>query len=185
MKKLAALLVGAGLMATAGSAWAVPATWTDVMDFDKALTVGTTFSYSHSFLNDNFNPFYDVITSYSLILDLNSNGTTHSDVYVNLPGLDVWPAVNGLTDGGYYNFSVASNVFNDSIFGLIQLNTSGTYLVELIPRKGNVTVDSSTLIATGYDNTPDTAPVPEPGTLVMLGAGLLGLTVYGRRRMQK
>lgn len=28
-------------------------------------------------------------------------------------------------------------------------------------------------------------PVPEPGTLVLLGAGFLGLGLYGRRRMQK
>lgn len=28
-------------------------------------------------------------------------------------------------------------------------------------------------------------PIPEPGTIVLLGAGLLGLGIYGRRRMQK
>ena len=30
-----------------------------------------------------------------------------------------------------------------------------------------------------------TAPVPEPGTLVLFGAGLLGLGIYGKRRMKK
>jgi len=31
----------------------------------------------------------------------------------------------------------------------------------------------------------DVAPVPEPGTIVLLGAGLLGLGIYGRRRAKK
>ena len=29
------------------------------------------------------------------------------------------------------------------------------------------------------------APVPEPGTIILLGAGLLGLGIFGRRRLQK
>ena len=33
---------------------------------------------------------------------------------------------------------------------------------------------------TGYN--PGSAPVPEPGTMMLLGAGFLGLAVYGKRR---
>jgi len=31
----------------------------------------------------------------------------------------------------------------------------------------------------------DLTPVPEPGTMVLLGAGLLGLAIFGKRRMNK
>jgi hypothetical protein len=35
------------------------------------------------------------------------------------------------------------------------------------------------------DSLVQVAPVPEPGTMVLLGAGLLGFAIYGKRRMNK
>jgi PEP-CTERM motif len=49
---------------------------------------------------------------------------------------------------------------------------------------GNDPVEGSSF--TNWIATPDTygAPVPEPSTLLLLGAGLLGLGAYGRRKMR-
>lgn len=35
------------------------------------------------------------------------------------------------------------------------------------------------------DVTPEVAPVPEPGTMILLGIGLGGLAIFGKRRMNK
>lgn len=39
--------------------------------------------------------------------------------------------------------------------------------------------------ATSLDFQIDTTPVPEPGTMMLLGFGMLGLAIYGKRRMNK
>ena len=67
----------------------------------------------------------------------------------------------------------------------------------------SLTLDGTGMLAiTGFDDTPGnwifttqgqsatlsfsaTSSVPEPGTILLLGGGLLGLAFYGRRRMSK
>lgn len=48
------------------------------------------------------------------------------------------------------------------------------------PRNGGGGLEVSHFI--GYN--PSSTPVPEPGTVILLGAGLVGLGLYGRRRMK-
>lgn len=48
-----------------------------------------------------------------------------------------------------------------------------------------VTVSQAVAGITSFDAGVTTAPVPEPGTMVLLGVGLLGIAIYGKRRMNK
>jgi hypothetical protein len=60
--------------------------------------------------------------------------------------------------------------------------TEGIYKVIIGSLTGDFYFISSTLTATGYDNS---APVPEPATILLFGTGLVGLAGYSRRRFKK
>lgn len=65
--------------------------------------------------------------------------------------------------------------------GIKQLNKTGTLDVSNKFRWSNFSLVYSEPAANGII----AAPAPESGTMVLLGFGLLGLAVYGKRRMNK
>ncbi|MEI6825817.1 MAG: PEP-CTERM sorting domain-containing protein [Desulfuromonadales bacterium] len=179
-KQIMALLVGATLMMGAGSAWAVPYTWTDTVSFNPAELIGwfESTSYTHD-LTDNtpvaFTPGQDLITNYSLKVALHDDGGRKD--YGEIAFIDQ----PGVLKDGFYNFDYTNNTFGWSLAGLIALNSYGTLEVTVKSTYGDFYLDSSVLTANGCDNT----PVPEPGTMMLLGAGMLGLAIFGKRRMNK
>lgn len=89
-------------------------------------------------------------------------------------GVFVW------LDGTYLNGwmapgGVVSYEYSQSIGSL----SAGDHYLQIL-REDHGGSDGYTILVTG-----DVAPVPEPGTLMLLGMGMLGLAVYGKRRMNK
>ena len=65
-------------------------------------------------------------------------------------------------------------------------STNPFQLAEIISLEFGVSPTGITMLGTTkgtkFDSAVDNAPTPEPGTMILLGAGFLGLAIYGKRR---
>ncbi|TFG59231.1 MAG: PEP-CTERM sorting domain-containing protein [Deltaproteobacteria bacterium] len=84
------------------------------------------------------------------------------------------PNYGGIAVGG--NGGGLEGLVTDTL--LLTLNLSGIYEGDVLQY-----IDSH-FIVVGFGS-PVASPVPEPGTMILLGTGLVGLAGYGRKRFRK
>lgn len=170
MKKslIAGLLAAAPLFANAY-------TWDQTIDFnpDPKITWLSTYTFTHDLTTDGFTPNADTISSYNLKINLYNDDGLLDAIYINQPGL------TGDSAAVLFNWTYASLTTGDSYQGIASLNNSGLLNVSLTSLLGTFFLDSSTLTATGREAS--SQAVPEPTSVALLAAGLLGIAVMRRK----
>lgn len=186
MKKFTALLAATALMMLATSAWAIPITGTINFTGSEILTpVGSTLlsatglNFGDSQVQGQRTGTYAPITSETPVTfsDLTfkpSSAVTPIESFWVLTYLDKT-----------YSFDLNTvNVEHQSINFLNLMGEGVLHATGFDATPGNWFYSSQDG-GTAFSAQSSPAPVPEPGTIVLLGAGLFGLAVFGKRRMNQ
>jgi hypothetical protein len=171
-KWVASLAILGGSMG--GVANAGPVTWTDFHDYTPDLLLNTlqTEWYTHDITDgvDGFNAGAYQIDSYTLTFDLYDDQDRSWEwewALFSQPGdafSNTFTSVGG-TESASWTWS-----------GIWQLEHTGSLTVAFTSLLGDFYLGSSTLTVQGHS-------VPEPGTLALFGAALLGFGLIRRKRV--
>jgi hypothetical protein len=86
------------------------------------------------------------------------------------------------TSSGRIDGTFDSNLFVAGNSNLDSLSTTGLLNYALTPTSGKIIFDNAQMVVILNENT---APEPEPATKALLGLGVAGLAVYGKRKHNK
>ena len=165
------------IMGAASAAHAIP--YTDTYDaghtymhgsiLEDLLGTNTTVSWVFNIADEGFNPATQDVTAASVTLNLADDS-----------GNDFWEIAHLNVGTNSYYWEVETGNATFGINSLLSLGNTGMISTSLSALLGDFYFNSATLTADATSpNSP--SPVPEPGTLLLFGLGLVGLCFFARR----
>lgn len=160
---------------------ATPVTFSDVWnpaDDVKITDGGAIYTFTHNINDNGFNSATDLITSADIDISLRDDegdiwwlGGSEETVRIRL---------DNVTQGNAFEVNTAVYSFNV----MTQfLQTDGSLVVTLEARSGDFYFKDSRLDVKA-DRTAPVAAVPEPGSMALMGLGMLGLGFAARRKIK-
>lgn len=162
---------------------ATPISFIDIVDpsSDVKLTDGgqnETYTYTHNIVDNGFDSATDLITSADIDIHLVDDendiwwlGGATETVRIRLDNVTQGNAFQ--VNSGIYSFNVMTQF----------LQTDGSLVVTLEARSGDFYFRDSRLEVSA-DRTAPVAAVPEPGSMALMGLGMLGLGFAARRKIK-